>query len=202
VVRAQEKALLEDFLRGGGCAERQRSQVHKRELPLSFFSDSMIAESTLPFASQWNESRLAYEGNELAGDEKFFDLLDETLKDSSEEASERLAVYYSCLGLGFTGIFFNQPEYLRKSLLTIAPRIRHLMDTEQSGRICPEAYEGVDSRDLIQPPSSRVALLGIVFACFIIAVLASYFLMYQKEKSRIANSMMEIVVKDLNGNPN
>jgi hypothetical protein len=76
------------------------------------------------------------------------------------------------------------------------------MDTEQSGRICPEAYEGVDSRDLIQPPSSRVALLGIVFACFIIAVLASYFLMYQKEKSRIANSMMEIVVKDLNGNPN
>jgi cytochrome bd-type quinol oxidase subunit 1 len=42
---------------------------------------------------------------QLAGDEKFFDLLEETLNDSSEDASERLAVYYTCLGLGFMGMY-------------------------------------------------------------------------------------------------
>ena len=36
----------------------------------------MISESSLPFAAQWNQNRLAYERNELAGDEKFFDLLE------------------------------------------------------------------------------------------------------------------------------
>src|SRR5207249_3023762 len=103
---------------------RLASQLKKVELPLTFFVDSLIAESSLPFAAQWNQNRLAYDRNELAGDEKFFDLLDEDLKDQSEEASERLAVFYVCLGLGFSGIYFRQPELLRKNMLTIAPRIR------------------------------------------------------------------------------
>ena len=43
-------------------------------------SNPFYSESTLPFAAQWNQNRLAYERNELAGDEKFFDLLEETIQ--------------------------------------------------------------------------------------------------------------------------
>src|SRR2546430_894078 len=89
VVRAEIKALLDDFLQKSGSDGRLSSQAKKMELPLLFFIDSMIAESTLPFAAQWNQNRLAYDRNELAGDEKFFDLLEETARDSSDEASER-----------------------------------------------------------------------------------------------------------------
>jgi len=196
VVRAEIKAMLEDFMAKGRSDVRLAGQVEKIEMPMIFFVDSLIAESGLPFAGEWNQNRLAYDRDELAGDEKFFDLLDETLKDPGEEASERLAVFYTCVGLGFTGIYFNQPEFLRKTLLTIAPRIRTQMEADQSARICPEAYEGVDTRDLVQPPGSRVAFMVIVFLCFILSVVATYAVIYSKELGKISNSMEDTLQRD------
>jgi type VI protein secretion system component VasF len=157
----------------------------------------MISESSLPFAGEWNQNRLAYDRQELAGDEKFFDLLDETLKDSGEDAAERLAVFYVCIGLGFTGIYFKQPEFLRKTMLSIAPRVRHLVENDQSAKICPEAYEGVDTRNLVQPPSSRMLIVGLVFGGFTLAVLISYFVIYREASSNLNNSIKEVLKQDL-----
>jgi len=197
VVRSEVKALFEDFMQKGGSEIRLAGQVKKMELPLLFFVDSMIAEGTLGFAAQWNQNRLAYDRNELAGDEKFFDLLEETMKDPSEEASERLAVYYTCIGLGFAGVYFRQPEYLRKTMLTLAPRIRHLVETDQSARICPETYEGVDTRNLVQPPGSRLAFVGILFLCFILAVLISYIWIYRAASRNLSASLDHIINQDM-----
>src|SRR6476659_4381079 len=63
-----------------------KAHWQKLELPLIFFVDSMISESGLTVAGEWNRNRLSYDRKELAGDEKFFDLLDETLNDPSDEA--------------------------------------------------------------------------------------------------------------------
>ncbi len=197
VVRSEVKALCEDFMQKGGSDIRLAGQVKKMELPLLFFVDSMIAESTLSFAAQWNQNRLAYDRNELAGDEKFFDLLEETMKDASEEAAERLAVFYICIGLGFAGVYFRQPEYLRKTMLTIAPRIRHLVETDQSARICPETYEGVDTRNLVQPPGSKLAFVGILFLCFILAVLTSYIWMYRAASRNLSASLDHILKQEM-----
>ena len=197
VVRSEVKALLEDFMQKGGSEIRLAGQVKKMELPLLFFVDSMIAEGTIGFAAQWNQNRLAYDRNELAGDEKFFDLLEETMKDPSEEASERLAVYYTCIGLGFAGVYFRQPEYLRKTMLTLAPRIRHLVETDQSARICPETYEAVDTRNLVQPPGSRLAFVGILFLCFILAVLISYIWIYRAASRNLSASLDHIINQDM-----
>ena len=49
--------------------------------------------------------------------------LDETLAEKGSEADERLEVYYACLGLGFQGWYAGQPEFLRKKMSEIAPRI-------------------------------------------------------------------------------
>jgi len=196
VVRAEIKSLFEDLTQKGGSDMRLAAQVNKMELPLLFFVDSMISESNLAFAAQWNQNRLAFDRNELAGDEKFFDVLEETLNDPSDEASERLAIYYACIGLGFTGIYFRQPEYLRKMMMTIAPRIRHLVEADQMARICPEAYEGVDSRNLVQPPGSRMVFVGIVFLCFTLAIVVSYFWMYRSASQNLSSSITEIVKRD------
>jgi type VI protein secretion system component VasF len=165
-------------------------------LPLIFFVDSMISESSLSFAAEWNQNRLAYDRQELAGDEKFFDLLDETLKENNEDAAERLAVFYVCIGLGFTGIYFKQPEFLRKTMLGIAPRVRHLVENDQNAKMCPEAYEGVDTRNLVQPPSSRMLIVGLVFACFTFAVLISYFVMYHQASKNLNTSIGEVLRQD------
>ena len=197
VVRSEVKAIFEDLVAKSSSDIRLNSQIKKVELPLLFFVDSMISEGTLPFAAQWNQNRLAYERNELAGDEKFFDLLEETMKDSSEDASERLAVFYNCVGLGFSGIYFRQPEYLRKTMLTIAPRIRHLVEADQTAKICPDAYEGIDNRNLVQPPSSRMVFVGILFLCFILSVLITYVFLYRSASKSLSNSMEEILKQEM-----
>ena len=201
VARSEIKALFEDMMARAATDARLSHQARKIELPLIFFVDSMISESSLPFAADWNQNRLAYDRQELAGDEKFFDLLDETLKDSGEDAAERLAVFYVCIGLGFTGIYFKQPEFLRKTMLSIAPRVRHLVENDQAARMCPEAYEGVDTRNLVQPPSSRMVLVGLVFACFTFAVLISYFVMYRQASKNLNNSIEEVLRQDLGAEP-
>src|SRR5207302_747457 len=175
---------------------RLSQQARKIELALIFFVDSMISESNVPFKEEWNQNRLAYDRQELAGDEKFFDLLDETMRESGEEASERLAVFYTCVGLGFSGIYFKQPEFLRKTMLSIAPRIRHLVETDQNGRICPETYDGVDTSNLVQPPSSRMAVVGLVFAGFTLAVLISYFVMYRGASQSLIASLDAVFKHD------
>jgi len=197
VARSEVKALLDEMRQKANADLRLATQYQKVELPLVFFVDSMISESNLGFAAQWNQNRLAYDRNELAGDEKFFDLLDETLKDSGDDASERLAVFYTCLGLGFTGIYFRQPELLRKTMLTIAPRIRHLAEMDQTAKICPEAYDGVDTRNLVEPPSSKMVLIGIVFLCFTLAVVVSYFWMYRASSKTLQSSLNQILSQDL-----
>lgn len=197
VVRSEVKAMFEDLIQKSNSDVRLNMQAKKMELPLLFFVDSMISESSLPFAAQWNQNRLAYERNELAGDEKFFDLLEETMKDSSEDASERLAVYYNCIGLGFSGIYFRQPEYLRKTMLTIAPRIRHLVEADQTAKICPDAYEGIDTRNLVQPPSSKMAFVGILFLCFILAVGITYVFLYRAASRSLSTSLDHILKQEM-----
>jgi len=197
VVREELKAILEEMMQKAMSDMRLAAQVKKMALPLVFFVDSMIAESKLPFAGQWHSNRLAFARNELAGDEKFFDLLDETMKDSSDEASERLAVFYICLGLGFTGIYFQQPELLRKTMLTIAPRIIQFVERDPSSRICADAYEKVDLRNLVEPPSTKFIYVGIVFACFTLALLIAYFWLYQHNTDLLLKSFEAIKRQDL-----
>jgi len=177
---------------------RLNAQYKKVEMPLIFFVDSIIAESALPIAPQWHKNRLAYERNELAGDEKFFDLLDETLAEPGAEADERLMIFYTCLGLGFTGWYAGQPEYLRQKMNVLAKRLEGLIDRQQTAKLTPEAYEHLDERDLVQPPGIRLATLGIVFAGLLLTVMAVNFYLFREASSSLAESLRQILPHDLN----
>ena len=118
----------------------------------------MISEIGLSWAREWKE--LAFEHQEMAGDEKFFDLLEETLKDKSPAANQRLAVFYTCIGLGFTGWYTGQPEYLRRKMKEIAARLQAGGQIADAARICADAYEKVDTRDLIEPPGTQLMRHG------------------------------------------
>jgi type VI protein secretion system component VasF len=191
-VRAQVKALLEDLRNKALVDPRLKPQYALVEKPLIFFVDSMISESGLTFASKWHQNRLAYEFNELAGDEKFFDLFDETASNTSDEATERLGVYYTCIGLGFTGWYSGQPEYLRKRMLEIAPRLRGLIDSDATARICPEAYH-TDTRNLVEPPSRKMGAIAIVFVVFALTTMACNFFLFKNASDLLTNSLRQII---------
>jgi type VI protein secretion system component VasF len=196
VVRAEIKALFEDLETRSRTDFLLKQKYEKDRLPLLFFADSMIAESKLPFAGKWGRNRLAYDENELAGDEKFFNELDATMLDNAEDVSERLAVFYVCLGLGFTGFYHGQPEYLRKKMLELAPRVRHYMELDPLARICPENYQNVDARDLSQPPGRNLVYILIIFLIACISAIACNAVLFQDASSSISGAVKEILKQE------
>ena len=195
-VRSRIRSILEDMRAQSATDPRLGPQYKKMEQPFIFFIDSMIADSKVPFAKKWDQERLAYSFNELAGDEKFFDLFDETMREQGDDATERLSAYYTCIGLGFTGWYSGQPEYLRKKMLEVAPRIRHLIESDTTVRVCPEAYLNVDSRDLVEPPSSKMIVILIIFLVFMLTTLACNFFLFQQASTQLTSSLAEIIAHD------
>ena len=191
------KEILEDMAQNPEASAELKAQYEKVRVPLIFFVDSMMAESKLGVAPQWNKKRLAYEFNELAGDEKFFDQLDETLAIKGPEADERLTIFYTCLGLGFQGWYAGQSEYLRKKMLDLGKRIpSKYLDTQHNARVCPEAYEHLDTRNLVEPPGLKVATMAIMFVGFLFIVLVVNFYLFHTASTGLAESLKTILVHD------
>lgn len=190
-VRAQVKGILADMRAKAGGTPGLAGQYEKVELVLIFFVDSMVRESGAPFARQWSD--LAQERNELAGDEKFFDLLEETLADKSEAATDRLAVFYTCLGLGFTGWYTGQPEFLRKKMAEIFARVRGRAGAEASGNMCPDAYEHVNTSDLIEPPGRSLVGFAIALLGLIIVLFAANVVLYQSSSKELDGHLQTLI---------
>lgn len=177
-VRAEIKTMLDEIARKVSGDVRLANQVKRLELPVTFFIDNLICTSRLKFAMQWAENRLAKEKNELAGDERFFDFLEQDLPDTSEDAAERLSIYYVCLGLGFMGMYQAQPEQLRIYMEKIFPRIRQWMDVDPRAKITEEAYRSTDTRLLTEPPSRKIIFVAIVFVFLALVVLSVIYGLY------------------------
>lgn len=173
-------------------------QFAKTKMPLIFFIDSMMAESQLGLAGEWHRNRMAYDHNELAGDEKFFDFLDDTLKQTGKEADERLAFYYTCLGLGFSGWYNGQPEYLRQKTLEVGQRVpRDLIDTNHTAKVCPEAYLHLDTRNLVEPPGLKLATMAILFGGLMLVVLVMNIYLFRTASTGLGESLRVIISHDL-----
>jgi type VI protein secretion system component VasF len=81
LVRREVKDLLTAIEQRAGMDRLDADKFAKIKLPLIFFIDSMIVESGIRCASEWDSNRMAYDHNELSGDESFYDDLDRTLSD-------------------------------------------------------------------------------------------------------------------------
>ncbi len=194
-VRSEIKDLLGEVSRNAAADVRLLNQVQRLELCLIFFVDNLICTSRLKFAGQWAENRLAKERNELAGDERFFDFLDQDLKDTSEDAVERLAVYYACLGLGFMGMYQGQADQIRQYMEQIFPRIRQWVDNDPRTKISEEAYKFTDKRLLTEPPSNKIILVAVIFGFLSLCVLIVYYALYRNAVEKLSDSMEVIVTQ-------
>jgi type IV/VI secretion system ImpK/VasF family protein len=188
-VQSEIRGLLAEA-RNRAISSNHAEAWEKIELVLMFFCDFMIKESALPWAREWKE--LAFERHEMAGDEKFFDLLEETLKDRSPTANDRLAVFYTCMGLGFTGWYTGQPEYLRRKMKEIAARLQATGQFNDTQRICPDAYDKVDTRDLIEPPGTKLIGIAIVLIGLIIVLFVAYGYLYRDASSKLNTALDQV----------
>ncbi len=167
------------------------------EMPLLFFIDSMISESQLPVAAAWNQKRLAYDYKELAGDQKFFDLLETTLHDNGSDASILLGFYYTCIGLGFTGYLGDNPEPLRARMIQMLPRIDPGLRAERQQKLCPDTYAGIDTRELLgqKPVSARTLWLIFLLLCAVLVGLTA--VLYREAAAPLLNNLRIILQHEI-----
>lgn len=190
-VRNDVMRIFDEMKTNAYTSAELTTQYEKVELPLVFFVDFMIKESDLTFAAGWYE--LGREKNELAGDEKFFDLLDVDLADRSDAATQRLVIFYTCIGLGFTGVYTGQPESIQRLMSKISARVSGMMDAGEKSYICPEAYENVDNRDFVEPPSAKLGAIGITLITLLIIWAVAYFCLFKWTSDDLAESLDMIV---------
>jgi type VI protein secretion system component VasF len=189
-VREDLKQILTDVKYAASKDTGLLQRYEQVELPLLFFVDSMIKRSQLSFAAEWEN--LAYERRELAGEDRFFEMLDATLKDKSDAATDKLAVYYTCLGLGFTGWHTGQPEVLRKKMLEISARVRAVLEANPQSHICPDAYAHVNTSNLIQPPAASLGGIAIGVIGLALAMLVTYVVLYRTETNNLLRALEDI----------
>ncbi|MFP3040552.1 DotU family type IV/VI secretion system protein [Treponema primitia] len=100
---AKEKSKEDPLL------EREFAWIEK---PLVFFIDYIVKEGRFPFRQEWRELSRNY--NELSGDEKFFNLLTETLE--YPEFKNSFVLFYIMLGLGFDGAYRYNQQYIEQCM--------------------------------------------------------------------------------------
>ncbi|MDR1468077.1 MAG: DotU family type IV/VI secretion system protein [Spirochaetaceae bacterium] len=90
------------------------------EKPLVFFIDYMVREGRFSFRYDWQILARSY--NELSGDEKFFDLLENTLNDP--DAKNATDLFFVMLGLGFDGIHRKNQAYIQQCMASCAQKAK------------------------------------------------------------------------------
>ncbi|MGE9296167.1 MAG: DotU family type IV/VI secretion system protein [Puniceicoccales bacterium] len=169
--------------------------VFKRvRLPIIFYIDHVIVECDSKISAQWRDARLAYQENELAGDEKFFDITDELMQETTPVANESLAIIYQCMGLGFTGWYANQPEHIRELMETIAQRLPE--DFMAMTRVAPEAYQPLDTRNLIVTARSRIGWMILAFVCSLILAFSLSYLVFFFSTAKLRDALNDITAKE------
>lgn len=165
-----------------------RQHLDRLKEPVLWYLDYTFGspDNSFPYRQTWNDNRLADYGPEgnLAGDEAFFDELEKELENDpgDESANERLAFYYTAMGLGFTGCYFKKNDdhrgKLRDYMQRIYPRVAKYVDADASGKVTPEAYRHTDKRDFVAPRRDRPVIFFagvlLLLGCLMFAYLYWY----------------------------
>ena len=94
-----------------------------------------------------------------------------------------------CLGLGFTGWYSGQPEFLRKKTVEVFARVRGRAGGEAAGNMCPDAYEHVNTSDLIQPPGRSLVGIAIALVGLIVVLFAANVVLYRSSASDVEGAL-------------
>jgi len=191
IVRTEIRQIFGDMRQRAEATPGMVGPYDRIEKVLMYFVDSLVLNSQLNFSPPWkpfsaDPRQLGInETPNLGFEETFWDLLDETLRDPSEQATQSLGVFYVCVGLGFTGLFADQPEYRRRKMLEISARLRQSIDADMAAQICPEAYQNVDARDLTLAPTRRLTGWVLAMAVMCIAVLGGYIYLFHDARGKL-----------------
>ena len=82
-------------------------------------------------------------------------------------------------------------------MLDINQRIREALDTDQNTKICPEAYAGVDTRDLIQRPGLSVGVIAVICLGLCLIVFTVEIYLFRAASLQLTDSLAAIATQEI-----
>lgn len=131
---ARQKSLQDSVL---------ADKFNQIERPLVFFIDYFFIENSFSYSREYKPLAHAY--NELSGDEKFFDMLNDSLS-KKEIDTDVIEIFYIMLGLGFDGAFKREP----KEVMRYMNRCSELLSIEFDPCkefLCPDLLKKKNNRE-------------------------------------------------------
>lgn len=197
-VEAEVRGILADIKNKGMTDGALVAKYQKVQRVLAYFVDSMIRNGPYPFRDQW-EPISTTDYDSVAYDSDFFQELDLLLQDRSEQALEPLAIFYTCMGLGFCGEYADLPEELRLKMRQIGARIQSLgLPTSadqiaREDRLAPPEAHVADTRVLHSPASWPITLITFGFIGLVVVLIAANSYIYFSTVGGIRASVGEIL---------
>ena len=150
----------------------------------------------MSIASEWQSKRLGSDPSIvgenksiLVGGEAFFEQLDEILgMDVSDQTNEWLVVFYTCLGLGFQGMYYDKKEKLQEYMRALWVRCREFMLDDDIPRLIPQPYKATIVGDVVRPPKPKPVWGVLATICLVSAAIGAYMLIYNY---MVANKISE-----------
>lgn len=161
---------------------------------LAFFADDVIMNAGLPYSDGWRLQMLLASHNRInnvAGAAHFFEYLESALRQPPAQASQILAIYLTCLGLGFAGIHRHNPQQLIDYSGQILKRLdANVVNVNAAEPICADLYHDdrkakADIRDLFRPVREKVMVIGLVLSTLVICCLVSYLAIFLEARNQI-----------------
>ncbi|HJE65725.1 MAG TPA: DotU family type IV/VI secretion system protein [Campylobacter avium] len=154
------------------------------EKALVFFIDYTIKEGDFSFSKTWKNLSRKY--NELSGDDKFFDILDETLEDPM--GNDRVELLYIFMGLGFNGVYKNDLKKIDKKMKQCLGRLSEKLDINKT-KISDIKYDELTEK---KPKYSKNKILLFSYIAAFVAFFLSLSLNYYVFDENIAYIMQSI----------
>ena len=203
LVRQEIEDILQEMRARANSDGSLAALYDDMELVILFFVDYLIAADDSPFSfrEDWNDNRLAYEKREQTGDKKFFEELDRALADKADRSTQKIAVFYTCLGLGMAGKYQGQPDYLKRKSAECGARLRGQMERGLNAKICPDAYYANTDNLVVKPGRSLVGLtIGLVGMMFVLLIAYyAFFVVSSNELTRHLHQIYDHVTAVIQG---
>ena len=193
IVRGRFEQLLRDAETQAHADRFLAGQFQQVKAPLIYFIDDVLNASRLPIASEWGDRPLEMALlDRLVGADRFWDLLQETLNQPGRDAEERLAIFYTCLGLGFKGKHRDHPAELQEAAQQIRYRLAGSLAGSPTAKFCPESYL-VNELKLFQRPTRWATWVFAGFFIFAIGALVFYYVIFDAAAKELAHVLQGII---------
>jgi hypothetical protein len=147
-------------------------------LPLLCFIDYKISNSGNLFAGEWDKHRLAYNESCYTGDKKFFENLEVILSEKSKSNNDDvLLFFYTCIKLGFLGIYKSDSKKVKNYLWEISRRI-NVKYENKSKFLFNNLYKNADMKNQNAPIKSVRKKCILVLVMLILSYLLLSFGFY------------------------